>query len=127
SPGLLGLELEPAAEGMWCGLGRTLLVDARGDIYPCGLFVGPQFRLGNIRHISPDAALASPALAQLIGRCAQRRETIAECRSCAWKHFCQGGCAGSVWLLRGTLDATDELCAVRRELFAELLMNSAHR
>lgn len=120
SPGLLGLELEPPAEGGWCGLGRTLLVDARGDIYPCGLFVGPEFRLGNVRDTRLADALASEELAQLIARCAARRDEITECRTCAWKHFCQGGCAGSVWQLHGTLAATDGLCEVRRELLREM-------
>ena len=124
-PELLGLEPAPPDRGMWCGLGRTLLVDARGDIYPCGLFVGPQFRLGNVRETSLAEALASPALAQLIGRCEQRRELIPACRACAWKHFCQAGCAGSVWQMHGTLYETDGLCAVRRELFAELLLARA--
>ncbi|MGC8780581.1 MAG: PqqD family peptide modification chaperone [Anaerolineae bacterium] len=125
SPELLGLEPEPPEQGLWCGLGRTLLVNARGDVYPCGLFVGPQFRLGNVRDTPLADALASPALAHLIGRCERRRETIAECRACAWQHFCQAGCAGSVWHLHGTLDATDGLCAVRRELFAELMIARA--
>ena len=127
SPGLLGLELAPPDHGMWCGLGRTLLVDARGDIYPCGLFVGSEFRLGNVRRMRLADALASEKLAQLIARCAERREVIPECRACAWKHFCQGGCAGSVWQSRGTLDATDGLCAVRRELFGELLLAMAFK
>jgi radical SAM protein with 4Fe4S-binding SPASM domain len=122
SPGLLGLELDPPDRGLWCGLGRTLLVDARGDIYPCGLFVGPAFRLGNVRDTLLADALASEKLARLIGRCAARREAIPECRACAWKHFCQGGCAGSVWQSQGTLGATDGLCEVRRELYSEIML-----
>lgn len=125
SPDLLGLELEPPDRGPWCGLGRTLLVDARGDIYPCGLFVGPAFCLGNVRATRLADALASEKLARLIARCAARQEIIAECQACAWRHFCQAGCAGSVWQLHGTLDATDGLCEVRRELFAELLLARA--
>jgi radical SAM protein with 4Fe4S-binding SPASM domain len=125
SPGLLGLELEPPDRGLWCGLGRTLLVDARGDIYPCGLLSGPEFRLGNVRDTRLADALASEKLAQLIARCAERRETIPECRACAWQHFCQAGCAGSVWQLHGALDATDGLCAVRRELYSELTFDRA--
>lgn len=125
SPGLLGLELAPPDRGLWCGLGRTLLVDARGDIYPCGLFVGPQFWLGNVRTTRLADALASEKLAQLIGHCAERRETIPECRACAWKHFCQAGCAGSVWQLHGRLNAADGLCAVRRELFSGLIFARA--
>jgi radical SAM protein with 4Fe4S-binding SPASM domain len=125
SPGLLGLELAPPERGMWCGLGRTLLVDARGEIYPCGLLVGPEFCLGNVRDTRLADALASAKLARLIARCAARREAIPECRACAWQHFCQGGCAGSAWQSCGTLDATDGLCAVRRELYSELTFDRA--
>jgi radical SAM protein with 4Fe4S-binding SPASM domain len=125
SPGLLGLELAPPDRGMWCGLGRTLLVDARGEIYPCGLFVGPEFRLGNVRQVRLADALASDRLAQLIVRCEARRDAIPECRACVWKHFCQAGCAGSVWQLRGTLGATDGLCVMRRELFSTMMLDQA--
>lgn len=123
SPGLPGLELAPPDRGLWCGLGRTLLVDARGDIYPCGLFVGPEFRLGNVHDTRLADALASEKLAQLIARCAARKETIPKCQGCAWRHFCQAGCAGSVWQSQGTLDATDELCEVRRELFGAMIFS----
>ncbi len=125
SPGLLGLELEPPEEGMWCGLGHMLLVDARGDIYPCALFTAPQFRLGNVAETSLAEALASEKLAQLVALCARRRDEIEACRMCAWKHFCQAGCPGNVWLATGTWYATDGLCEVRRELFRRMMLAQA--
>jgi radical SAM protein with 4Fe4S-binding SPASM domain len=125
SPGLLGLELEPPEDGMWCGLGHTLLVDARGDIYPCSLLTEPRFRLGNVAETSLADALASAKLARLAVLCERRREEIEECRSCTWKHFCQGGCLGNAWLSVGTWYATDGLCELRRELFRKLLLAQA--
>jgi radical SAM protein with 4Fe4S-binding SPASM domain len=125
SPGLLGLELEPPEEGMWCGLGHTLLVDAQGDIYPCSLLTNPRFRLGNVAKTPLADALASAKLAELVALCGRRQEEIAECRACAWRHFCQGGCPGSVWLSAGTWYATDGLCEVRRKLFTELVFSKS--
>jgi radical SAM protein with 4Fe4S-binding SPASM domain len=124
-PLFLGLELDPPAEGMWCGLGRTLLVDARGDIYPCGLLNGPEFWLGNVADTLLAGALASEKLATLVAAVERRKDEIDECRACAWRHFCQGGCAGSVLLARGTWHATDGLCDLRRELFRELVARHA--
>jgi radical SAM protein with 4Fe4S-binding SPASM domain len=126
SPGLLGLELDPPEEGMWCGLGHTLLVDAQGDIYPCSLLTEPRFRLGNVAETSLAEALASEQLAQLVALCGRRRDEIAECQACAWRHFCQGGCPGSVWLSAGIWYATDGLCELRREMFHQLVFEQAN-
>ena len=106
---------------MWCGLGRMLLVDGQGDIYPCSLLAAPRFRLGNVADTPLAEALASDKLAGLIADVERRRDEIAACRACAWRHFCQGSCAGSVLLARGDWNAPDELCDLRRELFRELV------
>jgi uncharacterized protein len=125
SPGLLGLELEPPEEGMWCGLGHTLLVDAQGDIYPCSLLTAPEFCLGNVADTPLAEALASGPLRELIAACERRRDEIEECRGCAWRHFCQGGCPGSVWLSAETWYATDGLCELRRDMFRGLVFERA--
>ncbi len=124
-PGLLGLELDPPEDGAWCGLGHVLLVDARGDIYPCALLTAPEFRLGNVAETRLADALGSAKLRELAELYERRREEIEACRACAWKHFCQGGCPGGVWLAAGTWDATDGLCEVRRELFRRLVFDHA--
>ncbi len=121
SAGLPGLELEPPPEGMWCRLGRLLLVDAAGDIYPCSLVTGPQFRLGNVADTPLAQALASEALAGLVRLCAGRSEEIEACRACTWRHFCQSSCPGSAWCAHGTWYAADELCELRRELYRALI------
>ncbi len=123
--GLSGLELEPPEQGLWCGLGRNLLVDTQGNFYPCGLFNSEPFRLGNIADTTPEQALASRKLKDLIATCEKRVDEIAACRDCPWRHFCQGNCAGSIWLRYGTMYATDELCDLRRELFGILIFAQA--
>jgi radical SAM protein with 4Fe4S-binding SPASM domain len=81
--------------------------------------------LGNVAETSLADALASAKLARLAVLCERRREEIEECRSCTWKHFCQGGCLGNAWLSVGTWYATDGLCELRRELFRKLLLAQA--
>jgi len=127
SPGLLGLELEPPEDGMWCGLGKMLLVDSQGDIYPCSMLTAPQFKLGNVVETSLAEALASVKLHGLVHLQEQRKDEIEDCRACAWRHFCQAGCPASVWLQHGTFHATDDLCNLRRELFRELVFARATR
>jgi len=43
---LLGFDLNVPESEPWCGLGRTLAVDADGDIYPCSMLMTPQFGPG---------------------------------------------------------------------------------
>jgi radical SAM protein with 4Fe4S-binding SPASM domain len=127
SRGLPGLELEPPEGEMWCRLGHLLLVDSVGDIYPCALLTAPQFRLGNVSDTSLEEALASEKLQQLVAVCHGRKDEIAPCQACTWRHFCQASCPGSVWLQHGTWQATDGLCDLRRELFRSLIFDRVKR
>jgi radical SAM protein with 4Fe4S-binding SPASM domain len=127
SQGLPGLELEPPEDRLWCGLGRLLLVDARGDIFPCALLTTPQFRLGNVDGLSLAQALASDELAELVSLCRHRPDQIEDCADCAWSRFCQGGCPGAIWLEHGTWHTTDGFCDLRRDLFPALILGrTAH-
>jgi radical SAM protein with 4Fe4S-binding SPASM domain len=125
SQGLLGLELEPPEGSMWCGLGRLLLVDSRGDIFPCALLTTPQFRLGHVDELSLAEALASDRVNELIDLCQRRPQEIDDCAACAWRHFCQGGCPGAIWMEYGTWHSADRLCNLRRELFPALILSRA--
>ena len=109
SQGLPGLELEPPAGRSWCGLGRLLLVDSRGNLYPCSLLTEPEFRLGHVNDVSLVEALASPKLHDLARMCDRRRNEIEACAACAWRHFCQGSCPGGIWLEHGTWHAVEQL------------------
>ena len=123
--GLPGFTLHVPGEGTWCGLGRTLAVDATGDVYPCSLLMEPAFRLGNVGEMSLSQLVASPRLREIIATCAARRTRIAACQACDWRNFCQASCPASVWHQRGTWWATDDLCAVRRHLYEEAVFSTA--
>jgi radical SAM protein with 4Fe4S-binding SPASM domain len=122
---LPGLQLRVPEDGLWCALGRTLAVDANGDVYPCSLLMQPGFRLGNVADAPLTEVLASEKLGELIGLCEGRKDEIADCRACVWRHFCQASCPGSIWVAHGTWHATDGLCDLRRELFRELIFERA--
>jgi len=124
---LLGFAPTASESEPWCGLGRTLAVDAGGDIYACSMLMAPQFRLGNVQDTRLEEAMGSPHLRQLCQDCTARRTTIECCRSCAWRSFCQGGCPASVLAEKGTLWATDDLCAIRQRLYSDTLLGLAER
>jgi radical SAM protein with 4Fe4S-binding SPASM domain len=120
---LLGFALDASESEPWCGLGRTLAVDADGDIYPCSMLMAPEFRLGNVEETRLEEAMRSPHLRRLCEDCAARKMTIEACQTCTWRNFCQAGCPASVLAEKGTLWATDDLCEVRRGLYRETLFD----
>jgi len=126
SPGFQGFVLQhPHDQALWCQIGQILIIDPRGDIYPCSLLMEPPFRIGNIKEMSLPQALESPLMERMWEIFLARKITIPECQECVWKNFCQGGCPGNVYLLRGTFQAVDDLCAVRKKLYPQMIFSLA--
>ncbi len=117
SGGFPGFVLDFAQEKQWCALGRTLALDPEGNIYPCQLFQSPEYRVGNIHEMSLEEATESPELLRTIRDAASRKYVVEDCTSCHWRNFCQGSCSASVQWQKGTIWATDDLWAARRELY----------
>jgi radical SAM protein with 4Fe4S-binding SPASM domain len=122
---LLGFAPHASESEPWCGLGRTLAVDAGGDIYPCSMLMTPQFRLGSVEDTGLEEAMRSPRLRRLCEDCTARKTTIEACQTCTWRNFCQAGCPASVLAEKGTLWATDDLCEVRRGLYQKMVLDRA--
>lgn len=87
--------------GLWRGLpsalcvfaetcGTGLALEHNGDLYACDHYVYPEFRLGNIAR-APIGALAGSARAAQFGA-AKRDALTAQCRACAYRFACHGGC-----------------------------------
>jgi radical SAM protein with 4Fe4S-binding SPASM domain len=103
----------------WCPLGETSIVDSQGHVYPCPTLLSPEYRTGNILD-RPLAAIQDGARARALrATMAARQYVLPECRACAWRNFCQGGCQAFSQLRSGTPWATDEFCGFRRELYRE--------
>jgi len=123
--GCPGFVLDIPDEGLWCQLGRTLVVEADGRMWPCSLLADDAFCLGDARRDSLAGALASPVLHNLVATAAGRADAIPACRACTWRALCQGGCPGMAWLAAGAWHATDGLCEVRQRLYQETLFEQA--
>lgn len=120
SCGLSGLVLRPEDEspdGLWCPLGRRLVVTADGGAYPCDQFLEPRFRLGNVQRDSLADILESPVLDRLVRSLAGRPVSTPGCRECPWRRLCQGGCMGLALHDTGDPADVDRFCAYRRRLY----------
>ena len=105
--------------------GECALIDVDGSVYPCILLADARYRLGNTEAEGLAAALASPAARQLRALVPARVERIAECRACEWRRYCRASCPGLAWLHQADWWQHDDLCAVRREYYAQTLFGWA--
>lgn len=71
-----------------CGYGPAL--EYNGDLYSCDHFVEPQYKLGNIHHTHMLNLVASPEQRKFGD---DKRDTLTgQCRQCALRPLCNGGC-----------------------------------
>ena len=108
-----------------CPLGENLLVECDGDMYPCILLTGNGFYLGRLGEADVAEVYSSETRRTAVELCRQRLETVPECAECDWRALCQGACPGTVIWRTGTLDATDGLCDLRREIYLDTIFDLA--
>ncbi|MEW6378361.1 MAG: PqqD family peptide modification chaperone [bacterium] len=126
SPGFHGFLLYfSAGQTMWCQIGEILALDAQGWLYPCPLLMEPEFRLGKIQKMSLQQAVESEKMAEIQEVCRRRKDDISRCRACAWHHFCQAGCAGTVYQSKGTFHEVDDLCELRQKMYPQTIFGLA--
>lgn len=123
-PGFL-LYMPSEEETPWCGVGRKIVVDPYGGVYPCSLLMDKDFYIGNVNQMSIEEIEKSPKLRELTLACLSRKEKIEECNQCIWKNFCQASCPAFAFLDRGTLWATDDYCDFRQGLYGDLIFEIA--
>lgn len=71
--------------------GKFLSIDANGELYVCGRFLGNEhFRCGNIHTDSLVTIGDAPDYLSVVNRMTILDDT---CESCEWKAICNGGCA----------------------------------
>lgn len=109
----------------WCPLGQTLVVDSQGETYNCPILNTKDYQIGNARETAPADQLGEERNQSLRRQILNRRYTIEECRTCAWRNFCQGGCAAYSSLQSGSLYVNDQHCEFRRNLYREMVSRSA--
>lgn len=109
-----------------CGAGNGVVsVDSNGDLYPCQTMHRPELRCGNVFAAPLEAVLQSPVLRRV------REETcvdnIVECRTCAVRYVCAGGCRADAYTHGATLDAyRRELCPALYESAVQRLWDAAN-
>ena len=113
----------PSTRG--CSLGRQVMVDLDGRVYPCIMMTRPEDCLGNLNEQSLAACLASERLDRLRQSCEARLTDDAVCGACDWRLVCRGACPGWAVSQGGSTDERDELCALRRELLPQLILSLA--
>ncbi|BDE02775.1 anaerobic sulfatase maturase [Pasteurella multocida] len=69
--------------------GKSLVVEANGDVYSCDHFVYPEYKIGNLNHASLAELVQSPKQSHF--GFAKQGQLTQICRQCEFKSFCHGG------------------------------------
>lgn len=109
----------------WCPIGETTIVDSQGNTYGCPTLMMPEYRTGSVERQSLADIQRSERHRHLRETMLQRRWAIAECKTCSWRNFCQGGCQAFTELRTGSTWTMDEFCDFRRELYRKNAMLDA--
>jgi radical SAM protein with 4Fe4S-binding SPASM domain len=124
SSGLSGFILSAPKDepsGIWCPIGRNLVITAEGDCYPCVLLMTEEYLLGNVKEKALGQIWESTVLKELTVALEERRSQIMKCKGCAWKNFCQGGCVGLSKEHTGTIWDSDDFCSFRKKLYRKTI------
>ena len=84
---LMGMRPSTCAASGSCG--SYLVAEGDGSLYPCDFYVLDEWKIGNIREMAVEEALAAPASLRFVREGAQRPEN---CKTCPWFPICRGGC-----------------------------------
>lgn len=110
-----------------CGTGQTeLIIDSRGDVYPCRLLQMDELWAGNIRENSLQEIYTDSDRLQ---RCRLvNLEQIPECRACDFSRICAGSCRAMHYAYTGDLFQNKEwICTyLQGELLSNLWMKQGY-
>ncbi|MGD0103576.1 MAG: anaerobic sulfatase maturase [Rhodopila sp.] len=96
-----------------CGFGPAL--ESNGDLYSCDHFVEPRFLLGNIHQTHMLKLVSSPEQRKF-GQ--DKRDTLtAQCRNCAVRPLCNGGCPKDRFVLSRNGESGQNYLCSGLELF----------
>jgi radical SAM protein with 4Fe4S-binding SPASM domain len=105
--------------GHWCPLGRTLIVTSQGTTYNCPILTSKEVTVGNALRATTEQLLDGERNKAGRDFVLRRKDEVEECRQCAWRNFCQGGCTAYMANTSGSLVKNDEFCDFRRDLYRE--------
>lgn len=117
-----GLKFEPGEfPRMTCECGKEPRIDCQGNVFPCQMFVSPQYIIGNIRQSSLSGTLNNGRLIDLKRAISGRIEANEKCRSCKFSLLCNAGCPGHSESEFGSINREDSLCGSRKFWFKEFV------
>jgi radical SAM protein with 4Fe4S-binding SPASM domain len=107
------------SDGLWCAIGKTAVVAANGDVFPCSLMMEEPFRLGNICRNGLMDIFRSEKMKEFCGLPDRRRTETPECEICPWRGFCQAGCPGLALDHTGSVRGKDRFCEFRKRAYRD--------
>ncbi|MBN2372307.1 PqqD family peptide modification chaperone [bacterium] len=116
---LLKLPEDAPPDGLWCPVGRRVVVDSNGDAYPCVLMMRDGFRIGNIYKQRLSGIVESEEMKRICQALSDRRDKIEKCSRCEWRNLCQAGCMGQALDHKGTIWDTDDFCGYRKRAYKD--------
>jgi radical SAM protein with 4Fe4S-binding SPASM domain len=107
----------------FCGAGQDyIVVDSRGDIFPCSHHVHRQeLKMGNISDSTPLGQYFSKNLLLNELYKTRRIKNISRCSRCTWRHMCEGGCSLDSYYYHGHMRGASTLCGYYRKMYPFLL------
>lgn len=116
---LLHIPQNGSDDNIWCPLGRKMVIETGGDVYPGVLLMKKEFKLGNVYEQSLSQMIESESMRQTCQNLVVRKDKIEECRECLWQNFCQAGCMGQALEHRDTIWDRDDFCTYRKKAYKE--------
>ena len=118
------------ADDIWCPVGKGLVINTKGESYPCTLLMNKEFYLGNIFNNNLKQLLNTKTMKKCCDCLIQRRYKIEKCTKCKWNNFCQAGCMGQVFEQKNTIWDTDDFCDYRIKAYEKafnILINTNNK
>jgi len=105
----IDLPFSPFFKRSNCGIGCGVLsIAANGDIYPCHSMHTQTFKAGSLKNSSLESVYRDSLV---LRSCREATVDIIEnCRSCAFRYLCGGGCRASAYCSTGSVTSPDPLC-----------------
>ena len=106
----------------YCGACKNMLsVGTDGKIYPCHMLMVPEFCLGDINDTSIRDLMEKSEVAKQFENF--RVDQFSNCKECAYKYLCGGGCRARAFMLKHDIKEKDPYCIMFRNYYDKLTEN----
>jgi radical SAM protein with 4Fe4S-binding SPASM domain len=110
----IGCAFNNALENVQCGIRVAL----DGNVFPCQLLMDDEFRIGSVHDESLQEIMRGEKLAAFLDAIHARRGSVEQCKPCAYKGMCAGGCPAQAYIENGTLNSVSARCTSRKSHFS---------